>query len=328
MTILYSASELEAFNRSSTNVGELTLAGSFDATYAREAVRAGNGTSTADFAETPLFTPFTTGWIHFERYQSAGGVVGGTALEVQNSAATPVFRLQHVVGTALQPQYWSGSAWTNLGAAIALSNTTRHVFDVKLIAGAAGSYEVWLNGILVGSGSGMAAAVTNFAKAKFYNTNPGATAGNSPHISQLVIADTSTISWKAQSKPATSNGTDVDGTGGFTEISEAVLDDAAILTLANAGQHSSVKSAARAVPVNYVVKGLTVTARAKCGATGPTQMKFYVTIGGTRYYSPAITLTTTFAPYQYTWELDPSTGTTWTKTAVEDATLQWGFEAA
>ena len=329
MTIIWAGGELESYQRSATNVAESSVGGSFDATYQREALRVGSSSaSTADWLDGPNFGPQSYIWHHFDWYQASGADALSVGMRTYyNNAGVAGFRI-YCNGTTVQPQYWNGSAWTAVGAVWNRTAAIRYNMDLYLMAGAAGSVKMYANGNLVSEGTGNFAALTDIAKIRGGNNNPGSQIANNPFYSQDVVSNTPTVGWKSECKPPISQGIDNGGTGTWVEVDEAALNDADVLILTNVGDKSCFKSAARNMPINYIVKGITVGVRAKCGASGPTGMKIYLVIGGVRYYSPTITLTTILAPYWYTWDLNPATGTQWLEAAAEDANLEWGIEAA
>ena len=73
--------------------------------------------------------------------------------------------------------------------------------------------------------------------------------------------------------------------------------------------------------------GFRVAADVRRGASGPSQVKLYVVIGGTRYYSPAIAVNGVgFVTVAYQWDLNPATSAPWTVTQING--LEIGVEAA
>lgn len=323
MTILFAGSELESFITSGSPA-EATTAGTFDSTYARASIRI--PTVGTDYVETLPWTARSDLYYSFNWRQAGAGSVG-TMVQFYNNSGTPVFRIQHTSALTMQGQYWDGAAWQNIGSTYALAGSRERV-DIEIVGGASGSFRLSVENTLRLSGSASMTQVANLTKARHFGNSSSGTASNQTHISAVMAATEVTTTWLLESKPPTSAGTDTDGTGNYLNIDETTLSDADVIALASTGNKQSMKTGARTLASGFIPKGVTVTARAKCGATGPQSLKLYLLISGTRYYSSTIALTTSMAAYEYTWDLNPSTGVAWTSAQASDANLEWGYEAA
>jgi len=72
------------------------------------------------------------------------------------------------------------------------------------------------------------------------------------------------------------------------------------------------------------VHGVKVTARAKRGYPGTATIRCYCRVGGSNYYGDTHYLSPEWREYIHVWELNPNTGSAWTREDL-DAT-QFGFE--
>lgn len=124
------------------------------------------------------------------------------------------------------------------------------------------------------------------------------------------------------------NGADVDGSGTYSSLTgSGSTYDQSFISLPATGNRRSVKNSANR---NYGARGIVAmgfSARLRCGETGPTQCRAYLTIGGVRYYLPTRTLTTSFEPYTFVWPLNPATGAAWLTADAQNASLEYGIEA-
>lgn len=319
MTDVFTGTELEAFTKVGSGISETTSGATFNSSYARCAIYLG---SSGGMVETPYaLGSLTQIGIHGEFIGDAGGGSGSSLVIAYDNTGTAVFRVAANATRIFQPQYWSGSAWVNIGGTWAITDQIRYAMDLRIVCGASLSFEFCIDGSLASSGSAAVTSVANVDKVRFgqVQTNVGMS------WSQIKIKNKSTLGCRVETETATGNGTDVDGTGDYTTIDETSLNDVDFTNLPSSGNRRSFTSPARtqaAAPA--VVSGVTVTARAL--SDSGQSLKFYLKISGTRYYSPNIALTTSFASYQYTWQVDPSTAAAWTISAAQASTLEWGYE--
>lgn len=261
-------------------------------------------------------------WTNFVDTDDAGHF-----LELRNSAGTGQLRMNcSGNGTVMGLQYWNGSTWVQVGANWNPSIYTNVMVEIviKFTCGASGTAEIFFNGTSMASGS-IGSATTNIKSGHMWSPDVGATWW----FSECMFFDgaDSMIASVVETEAPTANGTDnSDGTGSYTDIDETITSDADRITLTAAGQKRSFTSPARTSTLAEVL-GVTVSARMNRGSTGPQNMKFYLLIGGTRYYSSTIALGLGYAAYQYAWPLNPATGLVWTAADANSATLEWGIEA-
>jgi len=316
MTVYFQGSELEAITRATGTATEDTT--NFDATYSRAAASGNSTTLEAQFSTTGL----TELWYHFYMKNINSNTTAGQPVIIYDSSGNQFVRF-NVSGGVWTLQYWNGAAWTNASATTFSYSTGIRTFDihVKRGTGTAGLIEVYVDGVLtINTGGFNLSNYADFQKIRF------APAVVAYAVSQVSIADTTTVGWNVYTAPPNAAGTDTDGTGAITDFNEITLNDATYLELTAAGQHRSTKAAARVLTKN--VKGVTAAARAmRVDATGPQQIKPYVLISGTRYYGTTFALTTGFIDYQYTWNTNPATGVAWTTTEANDVNLEIGWEA-
>lgn len=109
--------------------------------------------------------------------------------------------------------------------------------------------------------------------------------------------------------------------------SDIPSDTAPAFTLAADGDRQSVMVPSRTL-ANQDALGLTFSVSAEKGRSSVLSgIKLYLTIAGTRYYSPTLLLDNTLSRYSYTWSNNPATGAEWLKSELEDATIEYGVEA-
>ena len=224
-------------------------------------------------------------------------------------------------------QYWNGSTWVQIGPTLPSSITLN-----------LSSWE-----ILFKSGDPATVTVSRNGLAHVQNVSIGQ---QDPFgwvqrrncdgvgictISELIIGDGSRalVNYLVETELPTADGTDTNGTGTFADVDDVVSDGGAtVLTLAANGDNHSFTSPARTQAIaDGVVGGVSAAGNLKCDATGPQNARFYLKIGGTRYYSTTFALSTAYSGYEYTWDENPSTAANWTVADAEAAGLEWGVEA-
>lgn len=263
------------------------------------------------------------GWIHAVATSSWDNDSSDNILIVYTGAVVPLFRLMTSAVATVQAQYWNGSAWVNTAAVFAINGALQELV-IHLIAGASGSFEVYQNGTLLRSGS-VVFVGTDMQYANFYCPDDNQFA---VWWSEIMLSDNSysLVSSVCETEAPTANGTDTTGTGSYTDVDEIPLSDVDAITFAAAGLRNSFTSPARTSTLANVI-GVSVAARMKRDTTGPQKAKFYLKIGGTRYYSGDLTLGLAYDAYQYTWVTNPSTGVAWTATDANSSALEWGIES-
>lgn len=331
MGILAAGTELEQFARSSNAVLERTTSGSYDTGVVRCAIGIGGGGSTNDFLRLSLLSAVNEVWCHFENYIN-GGTVGqnGTIFfSFDNASNVPLFRLHHTANTTIQPQYWNGSSYVNVGTAWTQPNGSRGEHDIHVTGGASFSFEWYINGTLFSSGSAAVATVTNITQATWNgSTNSSETVSGVRHVSQCIVADESTVGWKYYLDPATGNGAETAWLGVFTDINELALNDATMITANADAQRETYTKAARTI-ASGSVKAVVVSARAKRSASGPQNLRAVVRKGGTNYETANLPgLGVGFNGLLGIFENDPSTGSPWTLADAGSGSLEFGVRAA
>lgn len=323
-TVLWQGHEVDAYAISNAYNSENT--GAADATYERTGMRAGGG-GAGDLYSRPEWAARNEIWHKFRgvTHTSAGMIVWAAC----RTDGTKVAQIIATDTGHLQYQALIGGALTNVGAAFPIVTDGQiYRFDIHHNGVAAGAIEVWYG--TPGAQTKVVDATGDYSGAnaitKIYHGCNNVGGGFDTDVAGEVVQDTSTLSTTSEIKPPSSNGTDVDGAGNYTNVNAQNFTDVSPITFSAAGQHQSFKSAAR-THVQQVVTGVTVSCRAWYEAGGPTQIKPYVTIGAVRYYGTTFPLGLTALAYQYTFATNPSTGAAWTTADASDATLEYGWEA-
>lgn len=288
-------------------------------------------TSPQQTARTAGATGFTQG--HLTTYAS-----GNNRATWLNSSGTEVLRIRSTATQTFQLQYWNGSTWTAVGSAVAItggSTQYRYQIDFTGLGTSSGSLRLRViedageTVVMDESASSLdLTAMVNIDRFRGYASNSTSSIYS---MSEFYIKDGSALSAYVYNNAVVA-GTYVDGTGTAADVDDlnTSTPDTDFISLASSGQRQSMKAAARSFGGRNV-KGVGFCIRAACDATGPTQLKAFLYIGGTRYYwgggsGTAVTLTTSYADYQFSWDTDPSTGAAWAATNAESTNTEFGWE--
>lgn len=245
------------------------------------------------------------------------------------AAGTAVARIIAATTATGQFQIWSGTVWTNIGGTFALVGGTAKN-DLHFVPAVSGRIEFYYGNagsqtkVLDLTGDYSAAA--NIVRIGHDGNTTGG--GFDNDVAHEIVQTTSTLNTTSEIKPPTSDGADTDGgVGGWANVDEVTYSDADYIALAAVGKRQSFKAIARTT-TQASVTGVTASCRAWYEGGGPTNIKPYVTLGGVRYYGTTFALDVIPKAYQYTWQVDPSTGVAWTAATANSAALEWGWEAA
>lgn len=163
-------------------------------------------------------------------------------------------------------------------------------------------------------------------------------ASHNEYWSNIMFADTERTLAEVyfETEGPNAAGSDTGSTGSYLDVDETANDGyATMVQLTAPGARASFKAPARtfrnAGNAGAQCLAVTVAADLRTGEDvmlAPQYAKFYLLLGGIRYYSPSFLLSTTGKGYQYSWNADPSTGLAWDIGTATAATLEWGVEAA
>jgi hypothetical protein len=318
----FAGNTLAAFKRTSTAVVEITTAGRFDSSFVANGISVGG---IGDYFETSTFIDaanVTTLWTHFEIYAASFSGIH-SVVEWVNSTAVPVAKLTMSSGV-LQFSYWNGSAFVTYGAAGALTAGVLTRFDIKLTAGASGTFNLYKGGTLhiTDPGTGMNAAFNNIAVARF-----GSQGGSgSGHIfSQVLGANFDTRDSRYMQNLANANGADTDGTGTYTDINETVLDESTAIVLATVGHKKTFTKPAITLPAGYRIAAAWVNGRARVTGGTIADGQLIIRSGGTDYMSASKAYNTGYEPRGHYLLQNPNGTIDWTQTSYNNA--EFGIKA-
>jgi hypothetical protein len=317
MSQYFASNSLAGFFRSSTAIFEATTAGRFDSAYVSSYIAMNSVTS--GYITSATFAASGTVWTRFSMYTpSAASASGSGGCFQLNNGLTGVFRLTApgswgaTTGT-YTPQYWNGSAWTATGSAFTVPVSALNVLTVKVVLNT--SYEIYLGGTLVASGSGWSGGPTSATNIQLFSQT-----GQSVHgYSEVMVAsydlrDSHLMLAALNGNSAANTG----GAGSYTDINETPINEATAESISVSGNKMGQTKASITVPAGYDIKGMVIAARGRVSGT-ITDGKFGIRSASTNYSSSALTLAAAYEPRVYISALDPATGTDFTQSGFNSA---------
>lgn len=317
MTILFAGGEMGAFTPSDSTVREALDGGKFNGSFARCAMNMEMPTS---YALSEKFASATEAWIHFEHYLDSASSDGTmrTGLQVLDASGNAVIRMQTQEDSdGWRFEYWNGSAWVLIGSELYIETSAVQTIDIHAkVNSATGSIAVYFEGTKRAEvASADLSGITNIAQLAFYGR---AGAYTERFISQVIVATETTIGWRLTTVAPTATGASSAWTGTVAEVDEAIVSDADFINTSSNDQ-DELFAHGTAIPAGYAVRGVVVTARAKKGSSGPSNLQLALRSSGTTYYSASKALDFGYGAYVSVWETDPATGAAFTASAVTSA---------
>ena len=316
-----------------------TTAGRFRVGYARQALtlQGTNGTTQGIYwLRTPAFAA-STFWVSLRAWvgTGSGGLNAHSARMLRLLDANGVMRLALRGNGSTQPTSpfiaekvnAAGTATTLVTSSAGLASlnpVTPDKIDIAVNYAAAGSLQVYVNGVLVASYSGDVTTDGVTALAYLDLGSIGYNTGNSGTVfcawSEVIVSTRDTRNMSLLTQAPLANGNSTTFTSGVaSNVNETLNSDATVDYAAAAGQLQEY-TVSPAVPAgNFSVLDLIHHGRVTAGSSGPTHFQFAVRTGGTDYVSGTIAPTGAFATYAANWETNPNTGAAWTTAQIVNA---------
>lgn len=331
----YAASgELTSFDHSGFAVEEAT-AGRFSNTYGIRSSTYVNSSTTTDYMGRNVLAggPYAATFYHrfFYYMGSTFSRTNNVLMEYADNTGTPVpvFRLLFTnTSNVIQPQYWNGAAWVNIGATWTPAQNTLYKCDLTIVCGASFDLAVTNNmaiePVSVTSGAAAMASVTNINRARSYSCMNAST--NSLRMSEWLWGDEPTTGMRYALRPPTGDGTDTAGSGAFGDVDETVTNDADLSTLAANGDAETYTHSAMALPASGTVKAVQIEARVRNTGAGIANVKARLRVGATAYDQAAnySGISAAFSAYIARWTANPAGGA-WTLTTAGQTSNEFGM---
>lgn len=323
MAIYFMGGEMGAFTPSDSTVIESNSAEGFTTAFSRCAIDCPQNTN---YAEGDPGTNLTDAWIHFRMSIDFGSsAYTSTRFVWLDGSGTERIRIRYTHDTnSLAVQYFNGS-WVSAGSFTLFWGDTDHDFDLHVTCNSAsGNIALYVAGTQRINATVDLSATTALRKFRFSGHLEIFVSTTHSYFSQVIVADESTIGFRLLTVPPTGVGASSDMTGTFAEVDEIAYSDADFINTSTAN-HVELFTHSTAIPSGYGVRAVGVTARAKKGGSGPTNLQLALRSGGTTYVSSSKALDLGYGSFINVWETDPATSAAFTSSAI--TAMQFGVKA-
>ena len=309
MAFLFLGGGLDSLNNSSGSVTEQTTG--MDASFSRCQT---NISGSTDYAETPAWTAVQELWLHFYLDENlyASEIVhwmDGTDVVLKLQIASGNYRLYYLSALA---------TWTQLGSDVPVSSGA-HYFDIYFKSGASGAAGFYYDGVEKWTSSGSYTYSTDVTSVRFQRGS------HDLEVSQVAVREASTIGGRVMQGYMSGAGATTAWTGDYTSVDEATLNEADYIYSGTADQVETFAQTLVGATTGYVPVAVSVSARAKRGATGPQNVQLALRSGSTNYFSATKALGLGYTAVQNIWETNPDTGLAFTSSQL--AALQPGVKS-
>lgn len=325
MTVLFAGGRLDSVLVVGGTVTENSTATNFDSAYADAALSITTASSIFEATQRDSsgvavdLASGETGFYHFEA-RIASNYSNSNPAYLVDSSGNPWLAMRGVGSGNYGLFYNSGTGasptWTQIGSSFAVSSAVTPI-DIKLTLGSPHSAEWYVGGSSVASGTFTQASLTSIRGLRFAGNGIGANL-----FSQILIANgRSTVGAKVKTLRASGAGGNTGWTGAFTNVNEAVNNDATLDSTTAAGNRQTYAMGNLTVPTNYAILSVFQFLRAKNDGAAPANIKSVVRQGTTNYdYATNMSgIGTGFAALAARYDTDPSTGVGWTETGINSA---------
>lgn len=315
MTKYFMGGEMGAFIPSDNNVTESTFTNSYDSAFSRCSVAI---TGSGSYAFTPDLGLPDEFYVHFKAVRGSSNSTTQDVLVLRTST-TEVFRVRSN-GSQVWMQALISAAWTTVGTTETIPLGSQH-FDLYIDGNSAtGNAKLYVAGTLrITASSVDLSDVAGIETLRFYGWS-----NDTAYISQVIVDSEPTIGGRLFTIPITGAGATSSWIGTYTEIDEIVHSDADFINTPTANAVSTFSITAPSL-TGYVIEAVAVTARAKEGGSGPTQIQMALRSAGTDYFSSSMALDVGYGGFVNIWETNPATAAAFTTSSI--ASLQPGVKA-
>lgn len=304
-----------------------TTAGRFDSTYVANAIKNVSGGSGINYYGVKQ--PFADGstsitgtlWLRFDSYNTfnGGGLIPFVFLL---NAGVNAYRICTGGAGTCKMQYWNtvSAAWVDWGSTFSVTDNVNATYVAKIVLNT--SFQIYLGGSLVASSAVVPTnGVTAVTDIRFFSTN------GTSYFSQIMGADYDIRDSHYMATALNGNSAaNTDGTGVYTDVNEAILDDSTAIALPAVGNKRGQTKASLTLPSGFSIAGLVINARGRVSGGVVADGKLLVRSGGTNYLSSAKVFTSGYEPRGNIWITDPATSSGFSQTGFNNAEV--GLQAS
>lgn len=318
MTVYAVGGEADTFSLVSGHTfAHETGGGRYDANLSRGAMLVTNAVSEIYL---PFGTTLTSAWVHMRVYQET--LAAGTSyISFRNAAGDETeYRLNIDASGFITVERFKSASYTALGttsAAVFQADTLQDVDIFYTRNLTTGIFQIYRNGVLLLNFSGDSDTESAIGMIRFEGLTLNTREMN---VSQVIVADESTIGWKLATLSPDGNGAQTAWTNDYTAVDEFSYNSADFIETNATNQTETFTLAdINAAYSTYNVKAVAVGARASNDSgSAVADIQAVVRIAGTDYTSANLSLTKDGSEYtkQNVWNTNPATTAAWAQAAV------------
>ena len=303
----------------------------FDSTYVDSAVimKSRNGGGFPVIMGHPFSTASDSqAWVHFDLHMpiTNSSVVDGSFMTWLDTDGNRLLASSFINGNLILTVYNGAIASTSNGTGFFLPQGLATYDILYEDDGVDVNLSVYIDGVLF-IGVTRAAAVTKKIPSVFIwdNIDSGSGSSDFAYVSQVIMANESTIGMKLQSISPNAIGNYADLSATVTEVTDGIQTTGWIGD--TAAQKQSFTTTGYSLPATRIVHSVLPEFELRFGATGPQNIRPFVRIGGVDYTAPADLQPdnrTKRGLVGYAWTTNPATALPWTGTEI--AALEAGYE--
>jgi hypothetical protein len=295
-----------------------TTSGHYESTVTRGAMKV---TSAASEIELITSQALAEGYIHMYLYQEAVAGDVDDWIQIKKANGDPAFRISLNSDGSWSVQKYKSAAWSAdlaSSAGSVLANDAA-AFDIYIkVDGSAGEIRVYKETVEIITFTGDT-SIDNltFGRIHFKGQTGGA---NELSVSQVILADESTLGWKLASLNPTGNGANTQWTGDYTDVDEFIFDDTDFIEALTTGLiETSTMSDLSALLGSFNVKAVAFATRAENDSgSSINDIQAALRISGTNYFSADLGLPKDGADHsvQAIFATNPATSGSWSQSVV------------
>ena len=295
-----------------------TTSGHYELNVSRGAMKVTQGVSEIELVTSQTLAE---GYIHMYLYQEAVAGNVDDWIQIKKANGDPAFRISlNADGTWAAQKYKSGvwSADLAVTAGVVLANDAA-AFDVYIkVDGTVGEFRIYKETVEILTFAGDT-SIDNLTFGRVHVKGQTGS-GNELSVSQVILADESTLGWKLASLNPTGNGANTQWTGNYTDVDEFVFDSTDFLEALSTGLiETSTMSDLNALLGSFNVKAVAFATRAENDSgSSVNDIQATLRISGTNYFSGNLGLAKdgTDHSVQTIFATNPATGGSWSQSVV------------
>jgi len=274
---------------------------------------------------SPAWEPMVDMWYsqHLRKW-SGSGSASSNFITFYNAAMEPLFGLS-ILGSTLSVRIYRGGAWSVLTSGDGASYNPRARFDMHVVIGEEGRFELWNDALKVidFTGDTRPTALGGVAQVSF-NTSGG---GPGLH-SAIMVADESTRMLEMYQRNPWTSGDKTEWTGTISNVTKIGINDSTVLSATAADLETMMLF--NAIPTGFGPRDyvdVILAGRAQsAGSPGVDTLARINYVPGDTFYKDVVPDPgPVFGPFQSHFPVNPKTGLPWRGTDMADT--QWGVRS-